>query len=209
VLLVRRANPRVTMIVRLVLLAWAVGSVASTDSASRLVQARRSIDGTATAPVIVLQDYARGLIGVCTASPDVHLNLDRDPAIADARVLIVEYPPPANDPAARDVRCATESSDWTRGLAIAFQVKPDHAMRMSFSFADRNRVAYTAWRDLKGGVWQAVRLPFNEIRPNPFFQFPDAKTGAPLDVSDVKAIAFAPQDKTPGRLAIGAIILSK
>jgi hypothetical protein len=58
-------------------------------------------------------------------------------------------------------------------------------------------------------VWQAIRIPFDEIRPNPFFQFPDAKTGAPLDVSDVKAIAFAPQDKTTGRLAIGRIVVSR
>jgi len=94
-------------------------------------------------------------------------------------------------------------------LAISFEVKPDHAMRMSFSFADRNHVAYTAWRDLKGSEWQTVRIPFDEIRPNPFFQFPDAKTGAPLDVSDVKAIAFAPQDKTTGRLAIGRIVVSR
>jgi hypothetical protein len=58
-------------------------------------------------------------------------------------------------------------------------------------------------------VWQQVRIPFEEIRPNPFFQPPDAKTGAPLDVSDVKAIAFAPQDQASGHLEIGKFVVSR
>ena len=82
-------------------------------------------------------------------------------------------------------------------------------MRLSVSFVDRNRVAYTARVDLKGAGWQLIRIPFDEIRPNPFFQFPDAKTGAALDISDVKFIAFAPQDKAAGRLAIGRFVVSK
>jgi len=52
-----------------------------------------------------------------------------------------------------------------------------------------------------------VRIPFAEIRPNPYFQPPGAKTGTPLDVSDVKWIAFAPQDQAPGRLAIGRFLV--
>ena len=51
--------------------------------------------------------------------------------------------------------------------------------------------------------------PLDEIRPNPFFQPPDARTGRPIDVSDVKGIAFAPQDKTSGRLAIGKFAVTK
>jgi Carbohydrate binding domain (family 11) len=121
----------------------------------------------------------------------------------------VEYPIPTADPAGRDVRCAAENRDWTGGRAISFQIRPAHAMRLSVSFVDRNLVAYTAWTDLKAGVSQLIRIPFDEIRPNPFFQPPGAKTGAPLDVSDVKGIAFAPQDPTSGRLAIGRFVVSK
>ena len=66
------------------------------------------------------------------------------------------------------------------------------------SFVDRNRVVYTARTDLKADVWQPVRIPFDEIQPNQYFQPPDAKRGAPLDVSDVSFIAFAPQDQTSG-----------
>jgi hypothetical protein len=44
---------------------------------------------------------------------------------------------------------------------------------------------------------------------HPFFQPPEAKTGSPLDVSEVKGIAFAPHDQTSGTLAIGKFVVSK
>jgi len=187
---------------RLVVVAWGFGvPSAATQSAAP--------PGSSANPSVVIQAYGVGLPGACTASPGVLLRLDRDPAIADERILIVEYPVPTKDPAGRDVRCAAENQDWTAGRAISFQIRPDHAVRLSMSFIDRNRVVYTAWTDLKGGVWQRVGVPFAEIRPNPFFQPPDAKTGAPLDISDVRAIAFAPQDQSSGRFAIGKMVVSK
>jgi len=158
---------------------------------------------------IVVQDYREGLAGVRAENPDVHLSLGRDSSIPDERVLLVEYPAPTKDPAGRDVHCAAEHQDWTSGRAISFQIKPAHAVKLSLSFIDRNHVAYTAWSELKGGAWQLVRIPFDEIRPNPFFQPPDAKTGAPLDVNEVKGIAFAPHDQISGGLAIGKFIVSK
>jgi len=160
-------------------------------------------------PAIVIQDYNDGRGGARAANPNVRLSVGRDPEIPNEQLLVVEYPEPTNDPAGRDVQCAAENQNWTGGRAIVFQIKPAHPTRLSVSFMDRNRVVYTAWTDLKGGVWQWVRIPFDEIRPNPFFQPPDAKTGAPLDVSDVKFIAFAPQDKTSGRLTVGKFVVSK
>ena len=53
------------------------------------------------------------------------------------------------------------------GRRLHSRSKPDHPLRLSLSFIDRNGVAYTAWKDLKGGEWQAVRIPIDEIRPNP------------------------------------------
>jgi hypothetical protein len=159
--------------------------------------------------VIVIQSYKDGLAGVRASNPDVHLSLGRDPSVSEGHVLLVQYPVPTQDPAGRDVQCAAEHQDWTSGRAILFQIKPTHPVKLSLSFIDRNRVAYTAWRELKGDVWQLVRIPFDEIRPNPFFRPPDAKTGAPLDVSEVKRIAFAPHDQTSGTLAIGKFVVSK
>ncbi|HEY1305640.1 MAG TPA: carbohydrate binding domain-containing protein [Vicinamibacterales bacterium] len=158
---------------------------------------------------IVIRTHADRLDGVCTTRPDVRLSVGRDSSMPDERLLIVDYPPPTGDPAGRDVQCAAEHQDWTAGRAIEFQIKSAHPLRLSVSFLDRNHVVYTAWRELKGGVWQQIRIPFDEIRPNPFFQPPDAKTGAPLDVSDVKFIAFAPQDQTSGQLSIGRFVTSK
>jgi hypothetical protein len=157
---------------------------------------------------LVIQAYVDGLAGVKAANPDVRLSVSGDPSTSEERVLIVDYPAPTKDPAGRDVQCAVVHQDWTTGRAIAFQVKAAHAMRLSLSFLDRNRVAYTSWVDVKAGVWQSVRIPFSEMRPNPFFQPPGAKTGSPIDVSEVTTLAFAPQDKTAGRLAFGRFVVS-
>jgi hypothetical protein len=160
-------------------------------------------------PVVVIQSYERELAGVRAANPDVRLSVGRDSSLPGERVLIVEYPARTADPAGRDVQCAAENHDWTGGSAIAFQIRPERALRLSVSFVDRNRVAYTAWTELKGAVWQVVRMPFAAIRPNPFFQPPGAKSGNPMDVSDVRFIAFAPQDDAAGRLTIGRFVVSR
>jgi len=152
---------------------------------------------------IVIQSYERGLSAIRAANPAVKLSLGRDPSLPDGLVLSIDYPAPSGNPAGRDIWCDAENADWTRGHAISFQVKPDHAMRLSVSFQDRNRVAYTSWNELKGGVWQTVRIPFDQIQPNPYFQPPGANKGAPIDVSKVTSIGFAPQDPAAGRLAIG------
>jgi hypothetical protein len=176
---------------------------------SRLLFLVLTIGTSAAQSMLIIQSYTNGSADVRAANPDVHLSVDRDPSMSDERVLLVEYPPPTGDPAGRDVHCVAEHQDWTGGRAISFQIRPEHPLRLSVSFLDRNHVAYTAWADLKGGEWQPVRIPFDTIRPNPFFQPPGAKSGAPLDVSDVKFIAFAPQDRTSGRLAIGRFVVSQ
>jgi len=159
-------------------------------------------------PALVIHAFNGGLDGVGAASPGVRLSITRDESIGQP-VLLVDYPEPTNDPAGRDVRCRVENPNWTVGKAIAFQAKPDHPLRLSLSFIDRNGVAYTAWKDLQGGEWQAVRIPIDEIRPNPYFQPSGARTGAPIDVSEVRMIAFAPQDKTAGRLTISSLYVSQ
>jgi hypothetical protein len=124
-------------------------------------------------------------------------------------VLIVDYPAPTGNPAGRDVQCDAQAADWSGGRAIAFRIKSAQPSRISVSFIDRNRVVYTSWTDLKGGDWEQVRIPFDSLRPNPYFQPPHAKNGLPIDVTDVRFIAFAPQDKVSGRLAIGRLTVSK
>jgi hypothetical protein len=157
---------------------------------------------------LVVRSYADGLAGVRSANPEMKLSVARDSAVSDGPVLLVEYPAATRNPAARDVWCEAEHADWTAGRALAFQAKPDHAMRLSVSFTDRNRVTYTSWTELRAGEWQTVRIAFEQIKPNPYFQPPGAQTGAPLDVSEVKAIGFAPQDPRPGRIAISRFVIA-
>jgi len=157
---------------------------------------------------LVVRSYADGLAGVRSANPTMKLSVARDSAVSDGPVLLVEYPAATSNPAARDVWCEAEHVDWSAGHALAFQAKPDHAMRISVSFMDRNRVAYTSWSELRAGEWQTVRIAFAQIKPNPYFQPPGAQPGAPLDISEVKANGFAPQDPGAGRIALGRFVIA-
>ena len=163
----------------------------------------------ALADQMVIHSFGNGLAGVRAANPDVHLSVGRDPSGPDEPVLTVEYPAPTPNPAGRDVQCEAENRNWSGGRAVSFQIKPAHALRLSVSFFDRNRVVYTSWADLDEGVWQTVRFAFADMKPNPYFQPPDARKGSTIDVSDVAFIAFAPQDETAGRLAIGKFVVEK
>jgi hypothetical protein len=157
--------------------------------------------------MLAIRTYEEGLPGVRAANPDVRLSVARDPALGEDSVLVVEYPKPTNDPAGRDVWCESERRDWSARRGISFRIKPDHVVKLSVSFFDRNRVAYTTWSDLRAGVVQAVTIFFDEIRPNPYFQRTDAETSAPIDVSEVGGIAFAPHDPGEGRLVISSFVL--
>jgi hypothetical protein len=157
--------------------------------------------------MIVIQSYQGGLSGVQCANAAVKLHLGSDPALPDEQVLFVEYPAPGANPAGRDVWCEVEDRNWTVGTAIVFQIRPDHALRLSVSFLDRNRVAYTHWSALQGGAWQTVRIPLDQIRPNPYFQPPGTNTGAPIDVSEVARLGFAPQDPSAGQLIVGGFVV--
>jgi hypothetical protein len=158
-------------------------------------------------PVIVVRAYEHGVSGIHAANPDVKLSVGRDSALAGELVLLVDYPQPTGDPAGRDVWCDAETTDWTAGRAISFRVKPAAPVKLSLSFLDRNRVAYTTWIELQGGAWQPVQVSFDQMRPNPYFQPPDAKTGLPIDVTEVRSIGFAPQDRTAGHFAISKFVV--
>ena len=154
----------------------------------------------------VLQGFERGT-DVVRARPAVTLRVVTDAEIPTERVLVVDYPPPGEDPASRDVWIDTEHRDWSKARAIEFEVRAAHPTRISVSFMDRNRVVYTTWSDLPHANWRTIRVVFDSIQPNRYFQPPDAIQGRKLDVSDMSGLALAPQDTTAGTLWIRKVLL--
>ena len=164
---------------------------------------------------VVAHAHQSTMISIRNITPDlagVHIanwQLKRSVELVSEKglVLVVGYPAPGSDPAARDIWFDVENPNWSTGKSIVFVARADHAIKLSVSFMDRNRVVYTSWTELRAGEWQTVQIRLSEIRPNPYFQPPDAKKGAPLDVSEVTRIGVAAQDPGAGRLAIGRIFL--
>jgi len=155
--------------------------------------------------MLMIRSITPQLAGVHIANPQLQASVET--VSGEGEVLVVDYPAPGNDPAARDVWLDVENPNWTFGKSIVFNARAEHAIKLSVSFLSRNRVAYTSWTELRAGEWQTVRIRLAELRPNPYFQPPDARKGAPLDVSEVTRIGIAPQDAGAGRLSIGQLVL--
>ena len=132
---------------------------------------------------------------------------ERVSAEGDKQLLVVEYPRPTDDPASRDVWIDVEQRDWSGARAIEFQARSEHPTRLSVSFLDGNRVAYTHWSDLVGTGWHTVRVVFDSIKPNPYVQPPDANKDVTLDVSSMSSVGLAPRDSTTGTLWIRKLLL--
>lgn len=146
---------------------------------------------------------------VKVATTNVLAVVGADASLPGQRVLTVTYPAASSNPAARDVQIAAEKTDWSSGQGLVFKARAEHPMRISVSFIDRNHVAYTALVNLTSSNWEDVAIAFDQIEPNPNFQPPDAKKGSAMDVSDVKFIAFAPQEKGAGRVSVTAFTVVK
>jgi hypothetical protein len=164
-----------------------------------------SVGAHADGSMIGIRNITPELAGVQIANPQLKRSVEI--VSGQGEVLVVDYPAPGSDPAARDIWFDVENPNWSTGKSIVFNARAGQAIKLSVSFMDRNRVVYTSWTELRAGEWQTVQIRLSEIRPNPYFQPPDAKRGAPLDVSEVTRIGVAPQDPGAGRLAIGQLVL--
>lgn len=156
-------------------------------------------------PLQVVRSHLRGLGGVRSGKA-VTLSLAEDPTSHGDRLLAVEYLA-AQGPADRDTWCDVDVRDWSGAAAFGLRVLSEQPLHMSLSFFDGNNVAYTAWADVRAGAWEDVRVSLETIRPNPYFQRPDAKLGGPPDLRDIAALAFAPQVPGPGRFLVGDLVL--
>lgn len=180
-----------------------------TSSHARSLPRAAEVSQTGEEHSVLVHDFTQGLYGVRALNSAVKLRVDRDSNVGDEPVLVIDYPAPDADPASRDVAFDVENRNWTSGHALQLRLKPSHPIRISVSWLDRNRVAYTWWSELRDTGWQTLRVPFGEIKPNPYFQPPGAKLGSSLDVSDVRYMALSPQDSSSGELAIARISVVK
>ena len=60
--------------------------------------------------VLVIHGFENGLAGAHAANANVKLNVERDSSLSES-VLVVDYPAPSDDPAARDVWCDAQNRD--------------------------------------------------------------------------------------------------
>jgi len=99
------------------------------------------------------------------------------------------------------------SVDFRSAKKLTLRVKPDSALSLSVSFLDGNHAGYTQQPSpLAAEVWQTVELPLDAFRHNPYGP-PGDKPGAPVELSGVHALGFAPRVCGDGHFLIDDVRL--
>lgn len=89
--------------------------------------------------------------------------------------------------------------DWSGAKRITLRVKSDAPVSVELAFNDANQNAYVApaVNSAAGKGWQVLEVPFAGFQLNPYYQPPQAKKGAALDLGKIET--FNINVKTMGK----------
>lgn len=88
--------------------------------------------------------------------------------------------------------------DWRAAKSLSVRVKSARPEEMTVAFNDLNQVAYIA--DLpktQGKGWETLSVPMSAFKVNEYYQPPQAKKGAALDLSHIESLNIGL--RTPGK----------
>jgi hypothetical protein len=83
--------------------------------------------------------------------------------------------------------------DWRGMRVLRFRLRTSQVLRLQLGFNDANQNAYVATVSVPpSAAWQWVDLPFSSFQLNPYYQPPEAKRGAVLNLSRIETLNIAP-----------------
>jgi hypothetical protein len=89
-----------------------------------------------------------------------------------------------------------KGQDWAGAKAIVVEAWCAEPVVLQVAFNDANQNAYMADAEaLPAGQWKALRLPLKAFSLNPYYQPPQAKKGAKLDLSRVETFNLSPRSQ--------------
>ncbi len=83
--------------------------------------------------------------------------------------------------------------DWTGAKDMVLEVYSETPLEFNLGFNDAGQCAYVAQSPpTKGKGWEKIVIPFDYFKLNPYYQPPEAKKGAALDLSHIETFNLAP-----------------
>jgi hypothetical protein len=100
--------------------------------------------------------------------------------------------------------------DWTGAKKVTCKIYSQEPLFIEFGFNDANQNSYVAhfpWT--KGKGWETISIPFEKFDLNEYYQPPEAKKDAPLDLSHIETFNIAPQTKGDHEFEMGELTIEK
>lgn len=170
------------------------------------------------AGALVVQDFTlldKRAYGVFTdgkKGSDLRLDVVRDPERAERQIIDLHYDLKAGGWCGVWLRCGDEweGQDWSKGRKFVFTVHTTEALSLEFGFNDVNGNAYVALApQTKGNGWETLSFPLDSFQLNPYWQPPEAKKGAPRDLSSIETFNIAPKTAGPHSFRIREVQIGR
>ncbi len=128
------------------------------------------------------------------------MTLDRDPEGKGERLSAFKYNLKKKGWCGVWIRVGDDwnGQDWRGAKTLTLQVYSDFPLTLELGFNDAKQNAYTALAPpTQGKGWETIQMPFSSFQLNPYWQPPEAKKGAPQDLSKLETFNISP--KTEGK----------
>ena len=100
--------------------------------------------------------------------------------------------------------------DWSGAKELELRVYSREPLQLQVAFNDANQNAYVGEAvGTAGKGWELLKVPFASFALNAYYQPPQAKKGAPLDLSHVETFNLAPLTEGKHSFQVDDVILNK
>jgi hypothetical protein len=100
--------------------------------------------------------------------------------------------------------------DWNGAKSVELRVYSKEPLVLELAFNDANQNAYLSTGGVTTGKgWETLKVPFSSFVLNPYYQPPQAKKGAALDLSHVETFNVAPKTEGKHSFQVDDILLQK
>jgi hypothetical protein len=161
---------------------------------------RSGKNGLVVQDFILLEKNAFGPFTDKESGTTLGLTLVRDPEAKGARLASFQYNLKKKGWCGEWIRVGDDwnGQDWRGAKTMTLQVDSDFPLSLELGFNDAKQNSYTATTpQTQGKGWETLVIPFSSFQLNPYFQPPEAKKGAPQDLSKLETFNLAP--KTEGK----------
>jgi hypothetical protein len=170
------------------------------------------------AKVVLVQDFTlldKSAYGPFTdekAGSKISFTLGTDPEVTEGSVAKFKYSLKPDGWCGYWMRSGDlwGGQDWSGAKKVTCKIYSQEPLFIEFGFNDANQNAYVAHFPMtQGKGWETLSIPFDKFDLNEFYQPPEGKKGAALDLSHIETFNIAPHTNGDHEFEMGELTIEK